>query len=92
MPPEACCFLIAGAKVALISYHPNILLKNFQNNVLFSKRGRHTYIYIYKGAGREANNRAGDANSRGYNKATGKKIARREANEKMERRQSGNTR
>ena len=49
MPPEACRFLIAGAKVALISYHPNILLKNFQNNVLFSKRGRHTYMYIYKG-------------------------------------------
>ena len=72
MPPEACCFLIAGAKVALISYHPNILLKNFQNNALFSKRGRHTYIYIYKGAGRKANNRAGDVNSRGYNKATGR--------------------
>ena len=66
MPPEACCFLIAGAKVTLISYHPNILLKNFQNNLLFSKRGRHTYIYIYKGAGRKANNRAGE------------KIARRE--------------
>ena len=80
MPPEARCFLIAGAKVALISYHPNILLKNFQNNLLFSKRGRHTYIYIYKGVGRKANNRAGDANSRGYNKATGEKIARREAN------------
>ena len=72
MPPEARRFLIAGAKVTLISYHPNILLKNFQNNELFSKRGRHTYIYIYKGAGRRANNRAGDANSRGYNKATGR--------------------
>ena len=41
--------------------------------------GRHTYIYIYKGS-RKANNRAGDVNSRGYNKATGEKIARREAN------------
>ncbi len=49
MPPEACCFLIAGAKVALISYHPNILLKKIQNSYHFSVFGAYTYIYIYKG-------------------------------------------
>ena len=49
MPPEACCFLIAGAKVTLISYHPNILLKKIQNSYHFSVFGAYTYIYIYKG-------------------------------------------
>ena len=49
MPPKACCFLIAGAKVALISYHPNILLKKIQNSYHFSIFGAYTYIYIYKG-------------------------------------------
>ena len=49
MPPEARRFLIAGAKVALISYHPNILLKKIQNSYHFSVFGAYTYIYIYKG-------------------------------------------
>ena len=48
---ERFCYLIAGAKVAIISVFASTFLNIFRNYYYFLIIPRYTYIYIYKGDG-----------------------------------------
>ena len=54
---QVLSFLIAGAKVALSFYSPNIFAIIFKNYLDFLKIHKYTYIYIYNRGGYLVSNR-----------------------------------